>query len=119
MANKLPDYPGTGLSRQDFAEGKVLLTRGSPKAKYAWDVGVGISHYLDGLRAGEIRGSHCPQCKRTVVPPRAFCEICFSPRVEWRVLKDTGRVNTFSICYVTWDMKRVKKPFIPAVIEID
>ena len=39
--------------------------------------------------------------------------------LEGQHLKDTGRVNTFSICYGTWDMKRGKKPFIPAVIEID
>ena len=34
-------------------------------------------------------------------------------------LEDTGTVNTFSLCYVTWDVKRIKEPEIPAVIEID
>jgi uncharacterized OB-fold protein len=34
-------------------------------------------------------------------------------------LKDTGTVNTFSLCYVTWDVKRIEEPEIPAVIEID
>jgi hypothetical protein len=34
-------------------------------------------------------------------------------------LKDTGKVNTFSLCYVTWDVQRIKEPEIPAVIEID
>jgi len=34
-------------------------------------------------------------------------------------LPDTGTVNTFSLCYVTWDMKRVKEPEISAVIDID
>ena len=116
---ELPQVPGTGLSREDFEKGKIIFTRGSPNAKYAWDAGVGIGRYLDGLKQGEIRGSHCPRCERTVVPPRAFCEICFSPGVEWRTLQDTGIVNTFSICYFTWDMRRVKRPFIPSVIEID
>ena len=110
---------GTGLSRADFEEGKVLFTEGKPNARYRWDVGVGIGHDLEGLRAGELRGSHCPRCERTVVPPRAFCEICYGPGVEWVKLRDTGRINTFSICYVTWDMQRVTDPFIPAVIEID
>ena len=26
---------------------------------------------------------------------------------------------TFSLCYVTWDVQRIKEPLIPAVIEID
>ena len=34
-------------------------------------------------------------------------------------LSDTGTVNTFSLCYVTWDVQRIKDPEIPAVIEID
>ena len=34
-------------------------------------------------------------------------------------LQDTGIVNTFSLCYVTWDVQRIKEPEIPAVIEID
>jgi len=38
---------------------------------------------------------------------------------DWVELADTGVVNTFSLCYVTWDMRRVKEPQIPAVIEID
>jgi hypothetical protein len=38
---------------------------------------------------------------------------------QWVYLQDTGVVNTFSLCYVTWDMMRVKEPLIPAVIEID
>lgn len=28
-------------------------------------------------------------------------------------------MNTFSLCYVTWDVQRIKEPEIPAVIEID
>jgi hypothetical protein len=48
-----------------------------------------------------------------------FCEWCFRPLNEWVYLEDTGTVNTFSLCYVTWDMRRVKEPEIPAVIEID
>jgi uncharacterized OB-fold protein len=48
-----------------------------------------------------------------------FCERCFRPTDEWVYLKDTGTVNTFSLCYVSWDVRRLKTPEIPAVIEID
>ena len=34
-------------------------------------------------------------------------------------LKDTGIIQTFSVSYVTWDVKRLEKPQIPAVIAID
>jgi hypothetical protein len=38
---------------------------------------------------------------------------------EWVTLPDTGTVNTFSLCYVTWDMQYLDEPEIPAVIDID
>ena len=54
-----------------------------------------------------------------MIPPRMFCERCFRPTDEWVYVKDIGRVNTFSLCYVSWDARRLKTPEIPAVIEID
>ncbi|MCX7704037.1 MAG: Zn-ribbon domain-containing OB-fold protein, partial [Planctomycetota bacterium] len=85
--------------------------------------GYAISRFLDGLKDGKILGVKCNKCKRVVTPPRIFCEKCFKEMDEWVELKDTGTVNTFSICYITWDMKRTKEmgvlPEIPAVIEID
>jgi len=107
------------LSEEDFEKGRVLFTTWDPNARYAWDAGVAIGRYLVELKEGRIIGVRCRRCRRTVVPPRNFCEWCFEPMSEWVYLQDTGVVNTFSICYVTWDMVRVKEPEIPAVIEID
>lgn len=116
----LPDVklPGTPLSRTEFESG-VLTTRWVPDAQYAWDAGIAIGRYLEALREGVILGARCRECERTVVPPRLFCEACFRPMDEFVPLADTGTVNTFSLCYVTWDVRRLDEPEIPAVIEID
>jgi len=71
------------------------------------------------MKNGRIIGRRCHRCRRTVVPPRMFCEQCFRPTDEWVYLKDTGRVNTYSISYIRWDATRVDEPTIPAVVEID
>ena len=34
-------------------------------------------------------------------------------------LVDVGTVNTFSLCYVTWDVRRISTPLLPAVIDLD
>jgi uncharacterized OB-fold protein len=91
----------------------------TPTLEYAWDAGIAISRFLDGLQQGKIYGVRCRQCGRTVTPPRAFCELDFKPMDTWVELADTGTINTFSICYVTWDMHPLRVPQIPAVIEID
>ncbi len=119
MSDKITNYPGTSLSEQDIRQGKVLSIQDKMPADFAWDTGIAIGRYLDGLKAGVILGSHCAHCHKTVVPPRTVCEWCFKPMDHFVPLQDTGTVNTFSLCYVTWDVQRIKEPETPAVIEID
>ncbi|MFA5794017.1 MAG: Zn-ribbon domain-containing OB-fold protein [Candidatus Brocadiia bacterium] len=110
---------GTGLKNEDFSNGKVFVTKWAPEASYQWDSGIAIGHYLEGLKNGVLLGRHCRHCNRIVIPPRMFCEWCFKPTSKWVPLSDTGKVNTFSLCYIAWNMERLKEPQIPAVIEID
>ncbi len=115
MGRHLRGHP---LSEEAFRR-EVVTVPWAPALEYAWDAGTAISRFLDGLQRGVIYGVRCAQCGRTVTPPRAFCELDFKPMDEWVELPDTGTVNTFSICYVTWDMKPLRIPQLPAVIEID
>jgi uncharacterized OB-fold protein len=110
---------GTGLSSEDFESGRIFSVSYAPRAEYAWDTGPAIGRYLEELKAGRIVGRSCRKCNRVFVPPREFCELCFRPADDWVPLEDTGRINTFSLCYITWDMKKLTSPEIPAVIEID
>lgn len=119
MTAKMKSFPGTALSESDFASGKVLFNFDELKGDFGWDTGVAIGSYLAGLKAGKIMGARCTTCHKIVVPPRVVCEWCFRPMQEYVQLEDTGTVNTFSLCYVTWDVQRIKEPEIPAVIEID
>ena len=119
MTVKIKNFPGTSLSEQDIADGKVLSLHDSMHADFGWDTGVAIGRYLAALKEGVILGAHCRHCRKTVVPPRQVCEWCYRPMSDYVPLQDTGIVNTFSLCYVTWDVQRITKPEIPAVIEID
>lgn len=119
MTANIESFPGTPLSEQDFKDGKILFRNDEMNAHYAWDTGIAIGAYLSALKDGVILGAYCRSCRRTVVPPRTVCEWCFRPMDRFVPLKDTGLVNTYSLCYVTWDVQRVKEPEIPAVIEID
>ncbi len=112
-------YDTTYLSSQAFEDGSVLYETWTPNARYAWDTGIAIGRFLRELRRGQIIGTACSGCGRIMVPPRVFCEHCFLPADSWVPLEDTGTVVTFSLCYVTWDMVRVARPQIPAVIAID
>ena len=119
MTEKIKSFPGTPLREADFKAGDILFNHDSLQGDFAWDTGVAIGRYLVGLKEGVILGAHCRHCRKTVVPPRTVCEWCFKPMDSFVPLQDTGTVNTFSLCYVTWDVKRITEPELPAVIEID
>jgi uncharacterized OB-fold protein len=117
--NLTQKFPGTALSEADFSEGTILQVYDELVANYKWDTGIAIGQYLAGLKNGVILGSRCHTCHKVVVPPRIVCEWCFHPMEKLVPLQDSGCVNTFSICYVTWDVKRITDPVLPAVIELD
>ena len=112
-------FSGTSLTDHALTTGEVLVTMWNVKAEYHWDIGVAMSRYLEGLKAGKIMGIRCPECRRTLVPPRAFCELCFRPLDDWLQVGDTGKINTFSISMVNWGASRRQTPEIPVVVEID
>ncbi len=112
----------TPLKESDLKEGKVLSLAMTPDIAYAWDNGVAIGRYLEELKNGRIIARKCNKCNRIMLPPRMFCELCWRATDKWVYCKDTGTVNTFSICYINWDASRIPKgqpPHIPAVIHVD
>jgi len=119
MAGQPQNLRGTPLHSEDFKKGKVFTNTYVPQIRYAWDTGEAIGRYLAELKAGRLIARRCHRCQRILIPPRMFCERCFRPTHEWAYVKDTGKVNTFSLCYVSWDVRPLKQPEIPAVIEID
>jgi uncharacterized OB-fold protein len=106
------------LTDAELREGVIAVDH-ALRAEYSWDTGLAIGRYLAGLREGKILARTCQGCERTLVPPRMFCEQCFRPTDAWTEVPAEGSVNTFSICYVSWDLRPLAEPEIPAVIELD
>lgn len=112
----------TKIKLSDIQSGKVLSVHDKPNLKYAWDNGVAIGRYLAELKNGRIIGKRCNSCKRVLVPPRLFCELCWRPTDDWEYVQDTGTILTFVVSHVNWDASRVKKGqryHTPGVIELD
>ena len=110
---------GTPLREADLKRGRVFTVSYVPKLQYAWDTGEAISRYLEELGQGRLIARRCRGCERVMIPPRMFCERCFRSTDEWVYVNGTGTVKTFSLCYVTWDVRVLRRPQIPAVIDID
>ncbi len=113
------EFPGTPISGRDFYGGRVITWDDEYTVAYDWDAGVAISAYLDGLKNGHLLASYSPGSDRTVVPPRTFDELSWTPIDDLRALPGTGTINTFSLSMVNWDATRREEPLMPAVIELD
>jgi acetyl-CoA C-acetyltransferase len=109
---------GQPLSDAEF-RAAVGAVEHAVDARYAWDTGVAISRFLEGLRHGKVLGRRCRACGRVLVPPRMFCEVDFRETDDWVQVEGTGVVQTFSVCFVRWDMEPLETPQLPAVIAID
>ena len=99
---------------------KEFVVRGKIEQEYSWSAGIAGSRFLQELKEnGRIVGTKCSFCKRTVLPPRIFCEKCFNKMEEWEVLSDEGTVYTFCISNVGIQAEKLEKPVIVAIINID
>jgi uncharacterized OB-fold protein len=66
-----------------------------------------------------ILGSRCPSCHNVLVPPRAFCEVCFVRTDEWVDVADTGVLQAFSIIHLAFVGQTREPPYVYAEIVLD
>ncbi len=119
MTARTKSFPGKELSSEEFYGGKVTTVRSRPSAKYAFSAGEAMSRFLEELQRGKFIARTCDGCKRILFPPRMFCEECFRPTDEWRYIRDTGTIETFSVSYLDKDAKRITEPILVGVVSLD
>jgi uncharacterized OB-fold protein len=52
------------------------------------------------LNEKKLMGSHCPNCDKSFLPPRAICLHCFSDQLEWVEFKGAGKLAAFTSIYI-------------------
>lgn len=119
MSENIKTFPGERLSQKQIDSGEVTTVKHRPHVRYAWSCGEAMSRFLNELKNGKLIARKCNKCKRTLFPPRMFCEQCFRPTDEWVYVKDTGTIMTFSKSYIDTDARRVKEPILVGVVAMD
>ncbi len=118
MTAKVEKWPGVELSAKEFYE-TVTSVKYRPAAKFAWSAGEAMSRFLAELKEGRLIARTCRHCKRTLFPPRMFCEECFRPTDEWTYVRDTGTIETYSVSYIDLDARRIEEPIFVGVVSVD
>ncbi|MEM4402153.1 MAG: Zn-ribbon domain-containing OB-fold protein [Candidatus Caldarchaeum sp.] len=98
----------------------LVLTYWRMAFEYRHTPGQAYSRFLQGLKDGVILGTRCRGCRRLMVPPRVFCELCFRDVDDWEESAGDGVVATYSVAHVGTDPSvRLVKPMVVAVVWLE
>ncbi len=74
-------------------------------------------HYWDGALVGELRLQRCESCEKAYFPPRPFCPLCSSPRVQ--VFVASGKATLYSYAIHHRPVPGFTPPFALAVVQLE
>lgn len=97
-----------------------MSIEGEIHIKYNWSPGKAGEKFFRHLKdQKKIMGTRCRECNRVLVPPRTFCEECFTDDMEWVEVQPRGTLATFGDCYFSTDGKRLEQPWILGIVRLD
>lgn len=101
-------------------EKESITIKGSINQDYEWTAGLAGTRFLQELRDNaRIVGTKCKKCNKILMPPRIFCEVCFSKLDEWEVVSDEGEIYAFCVSNVGIKTEKLEKPVIVGIINLD
>ncbi|MFO8011301.1 MAG: Zn-ribbon domain-containing OB-fold protein [Dehalococcoidia bacterium] len=76
------------------------------------------------LREGRVMGSKCCSCGSISIPPRPFCNECFSDELVWSELEGRGKLESFTctaVCPPSMAARgySAKKPYCVGVVKLE
>lgn len=76
----------------------LITIAGKWDFNYTYFAGESATRFFHELRDHQrIMGTHCPACKRLLVPARAFCDACMERTTTWQEVGPEGTLETFTI----------------------
>jgi len=98
----------------------ALVLEGDMPTLGQYTVGIaGEKFFREIQENARFLGTVCPACDVTYVPPRLYCEQCFSHLEEWVEVPTTGMVYTFTVLHLDLDGSRLAEPRVLAFVHID
>jgi uncharacterized OB-fold protein len=90
------------------------------EADYIYTPGVAGDKFFKALRdEGKLLATYCESCNHTYLPPRMYCERCFSKLDKWVEAESSGVVDTFTLVSEDRNDERLSEPVLVAFIRID
>lgn len=99
---------------------KVRHLQGDMECDYIYTAGIAGERFYTTLRdKGKFLATRCNKCEITYLPPRIYCERCFTSLDDWIEVSKTGTIQTFTTVHEDNNGNRLLKPITLAFIKID
>ncbi len=79
-----------------------------------------VSDFVDYLRDGKLKGTHCKKCGAVYFPPRPECVKCWAPEseVEWMDFSGKGTLLTYTTIHAAPTGFENKVPYTIGVVDL-
>jgi uncharacterized OB-fold protein len=87
---------------------------------YVYTAGVAGERFYIALRdEGKLLATRCDKCNITYMPPRMYCDKCFTELANYKEVPPKGTIESYTITYFDMDGKPLPEPIVLAFIKID
>lgn len=84
---------------------------------YIYTSGIAGERFFTALRdEGRLLASVCPNCEETYLPPRMYCECCFTEASQYVDVRPEGKVAAFTVAHVDRQGKPLATPEVWAFV---
>ncbi len=84
---------------------------------YIYTSGIAGEKFFTALRdEGRVLAVHCPVCRNNQLPPRPFCEGCFTPLDQYVDVPAEGKVAAFTVSRLDHRGKPLAHPDVIAFV---
>jgi len=85
-----------------------------------YTAGTGGQIFFRALKTqGKLIATRCQPCEQVYLPSRSFCERCFAELKEQVEVKRTGRLVSYTFCYVDLDGVRLRRPVALGLVQLE
>ena len=86
------------MLEKTFANQEMFRWKGNIPVEYLYTTGIAGEQFFRTIKEkGKIMGTACTKCRLAYLPPRLFCEKCFSPLKTWKAAPKQGSVFTYTV----------------------
>src|SRR2546428_3027592 len=99
---------------------QARVWHGTMPVQYLYTAGVAGERFFQTLRRkGVFAVTTCAECQVTYLPPRLYCERCFTDLSEaWAEVAPSGRVHTYTVVHEDQDGRPLDPPQVVAFVRI-